>query len=786
MSNYTITGNASGGRYPVRQGPGGAVGTVPQPQASGPAFDIDDTIAMDQGNATRSGTKWVLQQTVTLDPSWTTDMGTNEVPATVEYSAERLRECGVSRWNPQHDPTKPKKVQLGGGHEATYKGDGPVDEEGGDGTFECGDRTWTLPTITQGRPAFVRAKADHDWEQRTPLPPKAVHREHGHSDDQYKGANVVLLNRDPALERYFGRPDARRQPDGAYLEKSPRFTWLTSLWTEDELELRERPGGAADDESSSWGTAELSWTNDVPDTQDGTAAPDEAGVGAKQRLRIRVPDVYTQMSLGEAYRNQDAQGFAYPGFGLETDGHIFMHAKGASSSVMVQASKDATFQAEGGAAIGGKAGLAAASAGGVIMAGGGGVTIIGGQPNGWIGNRPSDGTNPGSAPWISNISAASGVVAAVGAGIDAWIALSGAAKAAHDAKQGNEPMPWRGTFTKVAAYLGGVVGGLASTIGALGALDGSAQSLNLWDSNGFSTFASQFGGTFIHGTGGMILTSTITTGIYSLMGTTIGTPLALGMFGGSVDLQGKEDVSVQSSKGKMTLSAGKTLHLSATEAVSLASLTAKLGLSGLSISVGSRAGEGGQAGTKDIGMDAEQVVITTQKLSLLQSDERASVEGLLHARLNSKNGYTYVMGKQGVSVSSGSGKATLSSPKQAGLRSGSMLVTVAPDKAVIGKAPGDLPAPPAPPTFEKRPKKPKSKKKLNAWLDACDEISKKNADKEKDYQSSVKSWKKDVDAMKEASVGIVIKKSAVNIVVDGHRLTIDSSTVKHPSLKILK
>ncbi len=777
MTSYRVLSDASdGSSFLVRPTDGGVSGTVPKPQVSGLFFTIDPEVSTDAGTAVKSGSVWRLSQSVRFD----SDMGPFEQPGTIEYTAPQL---GLLEWSPRHSPSEPKKVQLAPGKVATYDENAdPTIEAAPDSRFTCEGRTWTLSGILGDKAPFIRAKADYDWTQRSPYPPVATQ-----SPPQYKGASQVRLNRTSPASSYFGEPLAFRQPDGSYLEKSPRYTWLIASWTEDELGLLDRPaaeeqevGGAA------WGGAGVTWTNDVPDTQDGTAAPAKAGDGAKQRLRIQVPVVYTQMTLGEAYRNQDAQGFAYPGFGLETKGHIFMHAKGESSSVMVQASKDATFQAEGGAAIGGKAGLAAASAGGVIMAGGGGVTIIGGQPNGWIGNRSSDGTNPGSAPWISNISAASGVVAAVGAGIDAWIAVSGAAKAAHDASQGNEPMPWRGTFTKVAAYLGGVVGGLASTIGALGALDGSAQSLNLWDANGFSTFASQFGGTFIHGTGGMILTSTITTGIYSLMGTTIGTPLALGMFGGSVDLQGKEDVSVQSSKGKMTLTAGKTLHLSATEAVSLASLTAKLGLSGLSISVGSRAGEGGQAGTKDIGMDAEQVVITTQKLALLQSDERASVEGLLHARLNSKDGYAYVMGKQGVSVSSGSGKATLSSSKQAGLRSGSMLVTVEPSKVVLGKAPGDLPAQPAMPTFEKKPKKPRSKKALKAWLDACDEISKKNAAKEKDYQSSVKSWKKDVDAMKEASVGIVIKKSAVNIVVDGHRVTVDSSTVKHPSLKIMK
>ena len=770
MSTFNILAATPDGKLRVRSTDGATEGTVARPTLSKPYFDNDASVETSEGTATKSGASWQLTQDVAID-------GGSE-SGTVLYNATWL---GLPRWAPRHDPAKPKKVQLGT-LELTYDEQGTKTVEGTDGAFTGGGRTWNMADIEGDKSAFIRAKADYDWAERKPFPPKAQHT----PNVQYVGATNVLLDRDPALTPYFGRPEARRLSDGRYEEKSSRFSWLKATWTEGELALRDRDGAVTDEQQGQWGSATVGWTDNVADVSATEGSVEDGAVGAKQRLRIRVPDVYTQMTLGEAYRNQDAQGFAYPGFGVETDGHVMIDAKGASSSVMVQAKKDATFQAEGGASIGGKAGLAAASAGGVLMAGGGGVTIIGGQPNGWIANRSSDGTDPGSAPWMSNVAAASGVIAAVGAGIDAWIALSGAAKAAHDAKQGNEPMPWRGTFSKVATYMGGVVGGLASTIGALGALDGSAQSLNLWDANGASTFASLFGGTFIHGTGGMILTSTITTGIYSLMGTTIGTPLALGMFGGSVDLQGKDDVAVQSSKGKLTLSAGASLHASSTEAASLASLTANLGLSGKSISVGARSGAGGQAGTKHIALDAEEIEVTSQKLALLQSDERASVEGLLHARLNSKNGFTYVMGKQGVSVSSASGKATLSSPKQAGLRSGSMLVTVAPDKVVLGKAPGDLPAPPDPPTFEKKPKKPKSKKKIAAWLEESRAVGAKNLSKEQDYQSSVKSWKKDVDAMKEASVGVVIKSSAVNIVVDGHRLTIDSSTIKHPALKIMK
>jgi hypothetical protein len=125
--------------------------------------------------------------------------------------------------------------------------------------------------------------------------------------------------------------------------------------------------------------------SDVDDVPTEGETPDDAAVGVKQRLRLQVPDVYTQVTLGEAISNGDDDGFSYPGFGVQTAGHVFLSAGAAGRDpeknqfMMLQAKSGVSALSPDGAVfVAGGAGVNVASGGSVTMGGEGGVLIAGG------------------------------------------------------------------------------------------------------------------------------------------------------------------------------------------------------------------------------------------------------------------------------------------------------------------------------------------------------------------------------------------------------------------------
>lgn len=524
MTTFNIVGAAPDGKLRVRSTDAAIDGTVTRPSLSGPYFDNDVTVETSEGTASKSGASWELGQTVETDSS--------SESGTVLYNATWL---GLQRWAPRHDPAKPKKVQIGT-VEVTYNEDGTATVEGTDGSFTGGDRTWNLADIAGDKSAFIRAKADYDWTQRTPFPPKAQHT----PNVQYVGAPNVFLDRDPALTPYFGRPEARRLPDGKYEEKSSRFSWLKASWTEGELALRDRDGAVTDEQQGQWGSATVGWTENVADVSASEGSVDSAAVGAKQRLRIRVPDVYTQLTLGESYRDQDAQGFAYPGFGVETDGHVFINAKksAAESMMRLQSMGDLTLQTPENFAAGGQKKAVLASNAGTIVAGGGGVAIFGGAGLPWSDNQVCDGTGPTSPPWISNLATSASNYSTMWAGIDAAIALTTTTVTAKDTAKAVKAGA-AGSLAAAAGAAGGLIGGLISAYGLAGGLVGDP--------------LPSLGGTTVHGSTGLILGSGATAGLYSLLGTCIASPASVGVLSLNASVIGLSNTEV---KGQNTSVAG--------------------------------------------------------------------------------------------------------------------------------------------------------------------------------------------------------------------------------------
>lgn len=133
----------------------------------------------------------------------------------------------------------------------------------------------------------------------------------------------------------------------------------------------------------------IEFDEDVEDQVEAPAEePGEAAVGVKQRLRLHVPNIYGNLTLGEAVNNVDQQGHAYPGFGVQTGGHVFLSAgtkaapEGAATAnnfMMLQGKSGVTaLSPEGSVFVAGRTGVNVGTCGGVTMAGEGGVLIAGG------------------------------------------------------------------------------------------------------------------------------------------------------------------------------------------------------------------------------------------------------------------------------------------------------------------------------------------------------------------------------------------------------------------------
>ena len=420
---------------------------------------------------------------------------------------------------------------------AQYNNDSDLAAGPETGTFTDGDgATWTAADL--GGPA-LRAVRYVDWHQR-------IQKLRPHEPGKPITSHSVRLAADPT---YFGRDFARRG-SGANGQQRDRFYctflgWLQE-YTDADLELRE-PDEQVVVGGAEWGSAAVTWTDDIPDTREGSAAPESGGVGAKQRLRIHVPNVFTKLTLGEAYRDQDGQGFAYPGFGVETEGHIFMTARkdAANSTATLQAKGDFVIQSELERMLVGSKKQAVLASGGsnAYLIGGGGTVIAGGTAVPWSPLLDSDGTTPLPPAWKDNFTGIADDITRGWSIADAFVA--GATGIYNGVKTA---VGWSGSFWdafSVAGLLLGNVGGAAvSGLGAAG--------------------VSTIGGTVIHGSGGVIIGSPHTTSIYSGTGLTLASVLGTTILSPAVGILGIHEVSVE---------AKNSVKISSMDEIAIASYT---------------------------------------------------------------------------------------------------------------------------------------------------------------------------------------------------------------------
>lgn len=387
--------------------------------------------------------------------------------------------------------------------------------------------------------------------------------------------------------KYYVAVRLKYSEESFYIELSP-----------EELGLTERPetitgleGRPPDSNSSPLPTIRF-----TEDAYDGAAAEqtdvESGAVGVKQRLRIHVPVVYTQLTLGEAYRNQDAQGFAYPGFGVETDGHIFLNARNvaARSTVTIQAKDDVVVQSERGKLWAGASGdTNIASQSNSFLMGGGGVVIAGGAAVTWGGNQNADGTTPPRPSWMGGFAQAGSGINRVWAAADSLVAVATGIRGVVAAKTG-KPKGLNLGLATANLLMGNAGGAIVSGLGAAN--------------------SDPIGGTVIHGTGGVIVGSTHTMGLYSATGTTIASGLGAGILAPSVGITGFNDVALESLRKAEVKSGGATDVIGHDELL-LACRTGPTKLLGRNIEIGVQAGVAPQWSTEKVRVESDHVIVST-------------------------------------------------------------------------------------------------------------------------------------------------------------------------------
>lgn len=330
---------------------------------------------------------------------------------------------------------------------------------------------------------------------------------------------------------------------------------------------------------------------------------EEGQIGAAQRLRIRVPNVYTQLSLGQSLEDQDSQGFAYAGFGVETDAHVFISAGRAdgvqdatTNQMRIQSFGQMSLQSiDASVNIGGHKGTMVGSHAGVTVAGGGGIMLAGGTPGlltDW-GSMDQGGTsdNPRTPQWLNDVGSVASYWGNFMALIDVAAGVLGILndKRSSMAKVPEPPSSRWATFATHAGHVG-------MGLSAFGAVN-----VNGWTQD----VGNYFGGTTIFGFAGLVAGSPATVGLYSGLGTCIASPASVSILSGFANVDARKTLSM--SGEDVFVKAASSTYVAAAKEVTVASRTDLVELLGANVKIGSQAADSdlGQQPTTQMSLAAD-------------------------------------------------------------------------------------------------------------------------------------------------------------------------------------
>lgn len=407
-----------------------------------------------------------------------------------------------------------------------------------------------------------------------------------------------------------------------------------------------------------------------------------------QRFRVHVPNVKTTMSLGAkadngGIRELDTGAPNYAGFGVDTEGHVFLSARGCSpaeNQLKLQSLGEMSFVTESTLSVASNKSALIATPETVSVTGNKGVFLAAGTflapPSVEV---PDSDTAPNTPPFLDGLPGAVDQVVNMWKLVDTGFAaleigMVASDVALHVRETGKFP-PFkaaaRAIFDGYMANWGGNVSGLAGE-----KFDHPV------------TFGAE-GDAIIHAEAGLILGSMGSAGLFSAIGTTIGSAVGVGIAAPIASMLSMFDTSVKSARGGTSVSAHKTLELLGGDGVEMASRRGNVAVRGKQVVLGSKAGGDKQSETKFVGAYGVTIMhsaqkalrLTAGKTAVLRSDKTA-VQGTTTSITADKT------------LALGAKKVRIRGDKSVSIGGGDWAVQVGKSKIQIGKTAKKFPAEP--------------------------------------------------------------------------------------------
>ncbi|MCZ7679651.1 MAG: hypothetical protein M5U28_13170 [Sandaracinaceae bacterium] len=311
--------------------------------------------------------------------------------------------------------------------------------------------------------------------------------------------------------------------------------------------------------------------------------------------------------MAPSAKEEDTGAPNYAGFGVETEGHVFISARGktpADNKVKVQAHGEITLVTESSFIVGSKSSALVHTPQNVMLSGNDGVFIAGGTflPESAIEIPAGGDASPTPPAYLANVANAVSFVSKMWTNVDAAFAGIEIASAACDLYTGvREAKGWKKFAAAVRPIINGYIANWGgNTTGAVGLGDHPV------------TFGAK-GSTVIHGESGLILGSMGSAGLYSALGTTLGSLVGVGITAPTASIQGGIEVAVKSPLGGVSISAKKQVEILGGKGIELASRHGTALVRGKQVVLGSKSGGDKQEETDAIGAYAVKIGVAAKE-----------------------------------------------------------------------------------------------------------------------------------------------------------------------------
>ena len=503
-------------------------------------------------------------------------------------------------------------------------------------------------------------------------------------------------------------------------------------------------------------------------------SPDEvapADASKLQRFRIHVPNVKTTVSMGASSvtgtirTEADTGAPNYAGFGVETEGHVFISARGktaADNKVKVQSLGEMTLVTESSFMLGSKASTLVHTPQNVMMSGNAGVFIAGGTflPESAIEVPAGGDASPAAPAFLGNVANAVTFVSNMWTNVDAAFAGIEIASAACDLVVGvREAKGWKKLAAAVRPIINGYIANWGgNTTGAVGLGDHPV------------TFGAK-GSTVIHGESGLILGSMGSAGLYSALGTTLGSLIGVGITAPTASMLGGMEVSIKSPLGSVSVSAKKQIEILGNKGVELAARHGTALVRGKQVILGSKSGGDKQEETDAIGAYAVKIGVAAKEDLQLTAGTSAAIR----AKKTVVAGEKVAIGGQD-KLAMASKKVMVRGNENVALGTPKFGLNASTSNLVIGNIAKELPAEPA----WQNPREAEALAALGSDTPMQDmapymaEINKARAE----YEDKWYAWVDQCDKIEAKDSRIEFTDSKIEMKVGGSTLELDSSKMQ--------